>query len=155
MEQVIPTTPSRKVLGTVNTPTSGRVFKQAKRRSVASAPGIVPVPKTPLRGGLRFNSTDTPQKIYEDENNPPTVTIATSASPEEKLVKAQKDLQEKDQLIIQLQQQLAQLQLTSPARLQGKLAASLSAAQQPTVQGFFITVNHPTTVASFASQLLS
>ncbi|XP_078580004.1 uncharacterized protein LOC144864101 isoform X3 [Branchiostoma floridae x Branchiostoma japonicum] len=134
MEQVIPTTPSRKVLGTVNTPSSGRVFKQAKRRSVASAPGIVPVPKTPLRG-LRFNSSDTPQKIYEDENNPPTITIATSASPEEKLVKAQKDLQEKDQLILQLQQQLAQLQLTSPARLQGKPAAALSAAQQPTVQG--------------------
>ncbi|CAH1251699.1 SPAG5 [Branchiostoma lanceolatum] len=117
MEQVIPTTPSRQVLGTVNTPSSGRVFKQAKRRSVVATPGIVPAPKTPLRG-LRFHSSDTPQKIYQDENDSP-------ASPEEKLVKAQKDLQEKEQLILQLQQQLAHLTLDSPALLQGKPAAQL------------------------------
>ncbi|XP_066270439.1 putative leucine-rich repeat-containing protein DDB_G0290503 isoform X2 [Branchiostoma lanceolatum] len=117
MEQVIPTTPSRQVLGTVNTPSSGRVFKQAKRRSVVATPGIVPAPKTPLRG-LRFHSSDTPQKIYQDENHLP-------ASPEEKLVKAQKDLQEKEQLILRLQQQLAHLTLDSPALLQGKPAAQL------------------------------
>ncbi|XP_078666252.1 uncharacterized protein LOC144908484 isoform X2 [Branchiostoma floridae x Branchiostoma belcheri] len=121
MEQVIPTTPSRKVLGTVNTPSSGRVFRQAKRRSVVSTPGIVPAPKTPLRG-LRFNP-ETPQKIYKDENDAPAITIATSLSPEEKLVKAQKDLQDKDQLILQLQQQLASLQLHSPVQLQQKSAA--------------------------------